>query len=167
MASLSINRETLGKYLNEHLLASEAGIKIFTAARETWSGTPQELAFEELRQEIVLDHKDLKRIIKRCGLHQRALKRALTWPARRIGMLGPPNLLRTRNGSLSQTQLDMLVGMVNAKLAMWHMLSKLNEIQQVVDSSMLEVLTTRAERQIRALLRISDETVAQRFFTHG
>ncbi len=153
----------LATYLNEHLLASEAGIRAFNAAARTWEGTPHEAPLLALKEDLARDRRDLARLIQRLGFRPAGWKRLLTLAARAAGELNPVNALRLRRGSMAQLELDMLTGMVRGKLSMWDALLELAKDDARFDVGALQALKRRAEHQIAELQRISLATTRERF----
>ncbi|SDS16131.1 hypothetical protein [Agrococcus carbonis] len=155
--------DNLATYLNEHLLGSEGGVRAFHAAGRTWAGTPHEAALHALADEVARDRKDLAQLIQRLGFRPAGWKRALTLAVSAVGAANPVNLLRLRRSSMAQLELDVLTGMVRAKLSMWDALLEVAEHDRRFDVRMLEALKLRAEQQIAELQRISRETAHERF----
>ncbi|MCR8669610.1 hypothetical protein [Agrococcus sp. HG114] len=153
----------LSTYLNEHLLASEGGVRAFHAAAKTFEGSPHEQALLALADEVDRDRRDLARIIQGLGYRPKGWKRVLTVVLRAGGSVNPVNLLRLRRSSMAQFELDFLTGAVRAKLSMWQALLELSETDPRPDRALLDDLVRRAEHQIAELQRISRETVRERF----
>lgn len=153
----------LAAYLNEHLLASEGGLKAFDAAARTWAGTRHEQTLHALADEIARDRKDLALLIERLGYRPAGWKRLLTLAFRAGGSANPVNFLRMRGGSMAQLELDVLTGMVRAKVSMWDALLTLAEHDPRLDVRMLEALRRRAEQQITELQNVAKATVRDRF----
>ncbi|MCH1881422.1 hypothetical protein [Agrococcus sp. ARC_14] len=159
--------EHLATYLNEHLLASEGGLQAFQAAARTFEGTRHEPALLALAEDIARDRRDLARLIQHLGFRPAGWKRLLTLAFQTVGSINPVNLLRIRRGSMAQLELDVLTGMVRAKLSMWDALLELAERDDRFDRALLTDLQGRAEGQIIELQRISRESVRERFVEGG
>lgn len=155
--------EHLATYLNEHLLASEGGLRAFKAAADTWAGTPQEQTLRALVDEIDRDRRDLARIIQRLGFRPAGWKRMLTLGFAAIGRVNPVNLLRRRSGSMAQLELDVLTGAVRAKRSMWDALLEVAEHEPRLDRRLLADLQSRADQQIAELQRVALATARERF----
>ncbi|GEK79188.1 hypothetical protein [Agrococcus baldri] len=162
-ADASDAHDHLAAYLNEHLLASEGGLHAFRAAARTWEGTPHERTLLALADEIARDRKDLAVLIDRLGYRPAGWKRLLTLAFRAGGSANPINFLRMRGGSMAQLELDVLTGMVRAKLSMWDALLELAEDDARFDGRMLQALRRRAEQQITELQNLARSTVRARF----
>lgn len=157
------SRRSLGRYLNQHLLASEGGLQAFRAGLDTWTGTEHEASLRFLVDDIARDRRDLARLIHRLGLRPAAWKRLLTNAARAVGRLGLANPLRRRDASTAQLELDTLTGMVQAKLSMWDALLECVEVVPGLERAPLEALRARAIRQIEEIQRVSLATCRERF----
>lgn len=118
----SINHEIYSNYLNEHYLGSEGGINAFRAAAAAWNQTPHENTFKSLCQQVMADRDDLRRIINQLGYHPHPFKNLLTHVVRILGRLNPVNVLRKRRTGMAQIELEVLIGMLRAKLSMWETL---------------------------------------------
>lgn len=64
---------------------------------------------------------------------------------------------------MAQLELDVLTGMVRAKLSMWRTLMEVSEHWERLDADLLQDLADRAGQQIAELERISIETCHERF----
>lgn len=158
-----IDQDTLHRYLSEHLLGSESGLNHFKAAHHTWAGTAYADRFDSLRQQVQADQEDLKRIMDRLGCTQRPMARLLAPAAKLAGHLNPFNPLRLRKLAAAQVQLDVLTGLLNAKLRMWQTLLLMLPHDARLDQALLQDLAHRAESQISQLKALSDETWGERF----
>ncbi|UYQ78892.1 hypothetical protein OF385_07070 [Glutamicibacter sp. JL.03c] len=159
----SIDQKVLHRYLIEHLLGSESGLNHFKAAHTTWAKTPYAARFDSLHEQVQADQVDLKRIMERLGCTQRPLARLFAPLAKLAGHVNPFNPLRRRELAAAQVQLDVLTGLLNAKLRMWQTLLLMVPHDPRLDPSLLRELSRRAESQISQLKALSDETWAERF----
>ena len=162
-ASADDAQRHLVAYLNEHLLASEGGVRAFHAAARTFEGTPHEQALRALAADVERDRRDLVKIIRAIGSRPTAWKRLLTGLLRLGGSINPVNLLRRRRSSMAQFELDFLTGAVRAKRSMWDALLELAPTDPRLDRTLLEALQLRADQQIAEVQRISRATVRERF----
>lgn len=162
-----INHETYSYYLNEHFLGSEGGVNAFKAASDTWRDTPHEAALQSLIRQVMDDQEDLDRLINRLGYGHHALKILLTHAVRLLGRINPVNILRRRRAGLAQVELDVLIGMLNAKLAMWDTLLLVAEKDSRLDTDLLDDLRRRAKDQIEQVSRIIEATWEERFVDSG
>lgn len=159
----SIDQHKLHKYLNEHLLGSRAGLQHFQAASETWSGTHLEPRWVSLRNQVEADQKDLRRILDALDPKEHILLKLATPLLSLIGKINPFNPLRLRRITMAQVQIDVLTGLLNAKLRMWQTLLLLQSHEPRLDASLLDDLAQRAESQIAQLIALSDESWLERF----
>ncbi|NYF13520.1 hypothetical protein HDC34_001814 [Pseudoclavibacter sp. JAI123] len=157
------DHEVYAGYLNAHLLASEAGLRAFKSATATWAGTPHEETMRVLVAHIAADRRDLKTLIEGLGYQESFLKLWLTNGARLAGTFNPVNILRLRRRPSTQLELDMLTGMVRAKLSMWEALIAVQPRDPRLVLSGLEELLARSQAQIDLLQGISQDSVEERF----
>ncbi len=159
----SINHEIYSNYLNEHYLGSEGGINAFRAAAATWNQTPHENTFKSLCQQVMADRDDLRRIINQLGYHPHPFKNLLTHVVRILGRLNPVNVLRKRRTGMAQIELEVLIGMLRAKLSMWETLLLVSAKDPRLDTELLQDLRRRASEQIDQVRSVIEKTWQQRF----
>ena len=158
-----IDESKLHKYLNEHLMGSRSGLEHFKAAVGTWAGTPHEQRMASLEQQVAADQDDLKRIMDDLGYQEPPLVKIVAPVALLAGRLNPFNPLRQRRFTLAQVQLDVLTGLLNAKLRMWRTLEFMSVVEPRLDAHLLADLAQRAESQIRQITEMSDDSWPERF----
>lgn len=163
----AINHENYSSYLNEHYLGSEGGVNAFKAAAATWSDTPHEIAFESLCQQVMADREDLRRIINDLGYRPHPFKHLLTHAVRVLGRINPINLLRRRRTGVAQVELEVLVGMLRAKLTMWETLLLVSAKDPRLDTGLLEDLHRRAMEQIDQVRTVIEKTWEERFLVEA
>ena len=73
------------------------------------------------------------------------------------------NALRTRGSAWTQIELDLLQGMLQAKLSMWRVLEQLAPHLPAVDAAEMRGLCEKTAEQRREVQRITSETLAGRF----
>lgn len=71
--------------------------------------------------------------------------------------------LRTRGSGWTQVELDLLQGMLQAKLSMWRVLEQLAPHLPAVDAAEMQALRQRAADQQREVQRITSATLEGRF----
>lgn len=160
----TINHTMYSTYLSEHLLGSEGGISAFKAASKTWKGTPAEHQFLSLVQQVADDHSDLEKIIRTLGYRPHPVKRVLTQGVRLAGRLNPVNVLRHQKAGMTQVELDILLGMLRAKKAMWETLLLVSARDGRLEVPLLEDLVRRADSQLQQVSYIIEQTWDTRFF---
>ncbi|MGP4995835.1 hypothetical protein [Glutamicibacter ardleyensis] len=163
MAHHLIDQEKLHRYLSQHLLGSESGLNHFEAAKDTWAGTAHEERFNSLWKQVEKDQQDLESLMDRLGFSRGPLAQVAAPVAKLAGMVNPFNPFRQRKISAAQVQLDVLTGLLNAKLRMWQTLQLMVGEEPRLDQALLEDLEQRALSQISQLVLISDETWEDRF----
>ena len=159
-----LDRETLEDYLNQHLLGSRSGVKMFRTAADTWKDTPYADRLRGLADEIAQEQKDLEQMITGLGMKVSVMQEAVGKVAEAAGRLNPVNLNRSKGNGWTQVELDLLQGALQGKAAMWHVLTKLAEHAPDLDRSETDRLYRQAQDQQAEIQRISEETLATRFF---
>ncbi|WP_411731021.1 hypothetical protein [Paeniglutamicibacter sp.] len=159
-----VSHQTYSNYLNEHFLGSEGGVNAFRAAADTWKGTEHEAAFLSLCRQVMTDREDLRLLIDRLGYGGHPLKIVFTHAVRLLGRVNPVNLLRRRQAGTAQVELDVLAGMLRAKLSMWETLILIAAKDPRLDADLLRDLQARAIDQIDQVRGIIGATWEERFF---
>lgn len=159
----ALDRETLEDYLNQHLLGSRSGVKMFRTAADTWGGTEHAERLARLADDVASDQDALEQLIGRLGLKTPALQEAAGQVAEVAGRLNPVNLTRSKSNGWTQVELDLLQGALQAKAAMWDVLAELADHSSELDRSEMDRLYRQAQDQQAEVQRISEETLATRF----
>lgn len=158
-----VDREMLEDFLNQHLLGSRSGVKAFRAAAQTWDDTPQGADLTRLGDDVEQDQERLEALIRELGLTTPVPVKAAGVAAEAAGRVNPVNLMRSRGSGWTQVELDLLQGMLQAKAAMWHVLEALAPHEPVLDAGEMAALYERAQDQQRAVQRIAEDTLLERF----
>lgn len=161
----TLDRDHLEDYLNHHLLGSRSGVRMFQTAADTWDGTDYERQFADLAEEVREDQQILEGLIERLGLKATALEKAVGMAAEVAGRLNPVNLTRSKTRGMTQVEMDLLQGALQAKSGMWHALGQLAEQfpSAGLDREEMAGLYQRAQDQEAEVRRISQETLGTRF----
>ncbi|MDR4534287.1 hypothetical protein [Glutamicibacter sp. PS] len=159
----SIERGKLHRYLSEHHVGSIAGVEHFASARRMWAGTPHEAFFESLWDQVSDDQNDLELLLKKLGYTPHGLARLAAPWAHLLGKINVLNPLRQKQKTLTQSQIDVLIGLLNAKLSMWRTLLLMVDKEPQLDEGLLHDLQHRAQSQIHQLTEFSDTSWAERF----
>ena len=158
-----IDHEKLHKYLSEHHLGSAAGLEHFASAKRMWADTQHADVFHSLWMQVEADQRDLELILKNLGREPHGLALLAGPWAKLLGKINLLNPLRQRRETLAQTQLDVLISLLNAKHSMWRTLLLMVNDEPVLDEALLRDLKLRAESQISQLSEFSDSSWAERF----
>lgn len=159
----ALDRETLEDYLNQHLLGSRSGVKMFRTAAATWDGTEYADRLVKLADDVSADQDALEELIARLGMKTPALQEAAGQVAEVAGRLNPVNLTRSKGNGWTQVELDLLQGALQAKAAMWDVLAELADHTSELDRTEMERLYKVAQEQQAEVQRISEETLSTRF----
>lgn len=161
----TIDRDHLEDYLNHHLLGSRSGVRMFQTAADTWDGTEYERQFLDLAVQVHQDQRTLVALIERLGMKIPAVNKVVGKASEVAGRLNPVNLTRSKTQGMTQVEMDVLQGALQAKSGMWQVLARLAE--QFPDLGMepeqMTGLYKKAQRQEAEVRRISEETLGTRF----
>ena len=101
MAAIELDHEKYSAYLNQHLVAADAGVKSFSAAADTWAGTPAEAVFHQLHDELADSHAKLKALIERLGYEVSTARNVVAGVVQAVGRVNPLNPTRSHDGLMT------------------------------------------------------------------
>lgn len=156
-------RESLAAYLDDHLIGAETGVRLFTAARRTWEGTPYEQTFARLAEEISDERDELESLIHALGYSRSKAKAAAAAVGAAAGKLGPLNPLSTGGGATGQLELEALQSLVRMKESLWRTLLVLAGTDQRFNTARLAELLEAARRQQEDVAEVMEKTAVERF----
>ena len=165
MERIELDHDKYSAYLNQHLTASDAGVKAFKAAAETWKDTPWEQVFLQLNTELEGSHDKVKALIARLGYEVSTTRTILAGVAEVAGRFNPLNLTRDNDGLMTQMEFDGLAAALRAQQMMWETLVVLSEIDDRLDRAECQAMVDLCEDQRRRVVEASADTAIARF-TH-
>ena len=165
MERIELDHDKYSAYLNQHLTASDAGVKAFKAAAETWKDTPWEQVFLQLNSELEESHDKVKALIARLGYEMSTTRTILAGVAEVAGRFNPLNLTRDNDGLMTQMEFDGLAAALRAQQMMWETLVVLSEIDDRLDRAECQAMVDLCEDQRRRVVEASADTAIARF-TH-
>lgn len=163
MTSPEFDHDVYSAYLNQHLVAADAGVEAFKAAADTWRGTPQEAVFLQLHEELVDSHATLKGLIEDLGYEVSATRKVISGVVHAAGRLNPLNPTRSHDGLMTRGEIDALVAAVRGQQMMWDTLVVLSEVDPRLDKAFCESMVARCEDQRARVARVSAQTAIERF----
>lgn len=163
MAAIELDHEKYSAYLNQHLVAADAGVKAFRAAADTWAGTPAEAVFRQLHDELADSHAKLKELIERLGYEVSTARNVVAGVVKAVGRVNPLNPTRSHDGLMTQSELDALAGAVRAQQMMWETLVVLADVDDRLDKDSCRSMIDRCEDQRARVLKVSQDTAIDRF----
>ncbi|WP_024476085.1 hypothetical protein [Arthrobacter sp. CAL618] len=156
----------LSAYLDDHLVASASGVKLFSTAQESWRGTKHEQTFASLTKEISGERDELAQIISSLGYTPSKVKMVIAQVGAQLSKINPLNLRRSDKGSGAQLELEALQSIVRGKECMWETLGALTEAGSTeLDAEQLRHLADRARKQQEQLAHVMRETAPERFLS--
>ncbi|MDT7571835.1 MAG: hypothetical protein QOE05_2009 [Actinomycetota bacterium] len=140
----------LGIYLNDHLAGATAGLELFRRAAGSQTG-PTGDALKRLTAEVEEDRETLLSIMRALGFPVRQYKVVAAWAAEKAGRLKLNGRLLSRSPLSDVIELEGLHLGVLGKAAGWRLLRTLADAEPRLDTTQLDGLIARAERQAAEL----------------
>ncbi|MCC2591894.1 hypothetical protein LKO27_00415 [Tessaracoccus sp. OS52] len=163
MNSVALDHDKYSAYLNQHLVAADAGVQAFKAAADTWSGTPWEGTFNQLHGELEDSHTKVKELIERLGYEVSTVRNVVSGLAAAAGRLNPLNPTRSNDGLMTQAEMDALVAAVRGQQMMWETLLVLTAVDDRFSEAECQAMIDRCEDQRRRVVEVSAATAPARF----
>lgn len=163
MTGIELDHDKYSAYLNQHLVAADAGVEAFKAAADTWAGTEWEATFLQLHKELNDSHDEVERLIKDLGYELSTGRTLLAGVAKAAGRLNPINVTRNADGTMTQMELDALVAAVRAQQMMWETLLLLGSVDPRLDKTFSQTMIDRCADQRARVVRVSTATAVDRF----
>ena len=137
-------------YLQNHEAAAQAGSEFFrrTAANQRTRAYGEDL--HTLATQIEEDHRQLRSIMSQLGIRPNALLSVALRLGERLGRMKPNGRLLRRAPLSDLIEIEGLLDAVAAKKAGWQALATV-EPDHGIDPDQIDVLTTRADDQLRQL----------------
>ncbi|MHA7281879.1 hypothetical protein [Arthrobacter sp. TMS2-4] len=167
-----LDLETLLPYLDLHLAGATNGVRLFSAARVSWAGTPHEAEFTRMRKEIGEERTYLKKLIKSLGHRPSRIKMGFARIASVVAEFDPLNPLRRKATTGAQLELEALQALLKGKEALWSTLLALppgttaGPGRPGFDRDALERLLAASREQQDSVARVMTETARARFLVH-
>ncbi|AQP44939.1 hypothetical protein [Tessaracoccus flavus] len=163
MQRIELDHDKYSAYLNQHLVAADAGVKAFKAAADTWEGTPLQAVFEQLHRELEQSHDKVKALIERLGYDVSMTRNLVAGVAHVAGRLNPLNFTRNSDGLMTQMEFDALAAAVRAQQMMWETLVVLSDVDDRLDRAEMQAMVDLCEDQRARVVKASAETAVERF----
>jgi hypothetical protein len=140
--------DALSTYLHDHLAGSHFAIKLLESLRDQYPGRDPGTFAAALITEIKEDRDTLQEIVDRVGQNSVDLTEAVGWIAERASQF---KLSRDHSGNGIGTfeALEALTLGIRGKLALWHALSVIREVDARVPPKDFGQLAVRADDQFR------------------
>lgn len=163
MNSVELDHDKYSAYLNQHLVAADAGVRAFAAAGDTWKDTQWEATFRQLHDELEDSHTKLKELIERLGYRISMVRNVVAGVAAVAGRVNPLNFTRNNDGLMTQEELDALAAALRGQQMMWETLVVLADIDDRLDKAECQTMVERCESQRDRVRTVSETTVKDRF----
>lgn len=163
MSSVELDHDKYSAYLNQHLVAADAGVQAFSAAADTWADTQWESTFRQLHDELEESHEKVKQLIVHLGYEISTVRQMVSGVVAAAGRVNPLNLTRNRDGLMTQAEFDALVAAVRGQQMMWETLQVLTGIDDRLDRDECRAMVELCEDQRRRVLEVNAATAKSRF----
>lgn len=163
---IELDHDKYSAYLNQHVVAADAGVKAFKAAADTWAGTPYEAVFQQLGDELADSHATVKGLMEQLGYEISTARKVVAGLAQAAGRVNPLNLTRDHAGRMTQSELDSLATAIRAQQMMWETLVVLADVDDRLDKAFCQSMVDRCENQRERVVNVSRETAVDRFIRH-
>ncbi len=150
-------------YLNQHLVAADAGVQSFKAAEVTWEGTPWAAMFDQLHTEETESHAKVKALIESLGYEISTTRNVLSGVVAAVGRFNPLNPTRSHDGQMTQAEIDSLVAAIRAQQMMWETLTVLADIDDRLNKADCTQMIDRCKDQRARVCDMNRATVKERF----
>ncbi|MFD3328442.1 hypothetical protein [Streptomyces sp. NPDC058701] len=156
----------LGIYLNDHLAGAGGGVELFRRAARAHRDDALGPPLEALAKEVAADRESLRALMAALGVPAKRTRMAAGWVAEKAGRLKLNGRLLSRSPLSDVLELEAMRLGVEGKAACWRSLRAVARTDPRIESSHIEELIHRAERQISTLETIRGNRAAQ-VFTQG
>ncbi len=150
-------------YLNQHLVAADAGVQAFKAAADTWQGTRWAAMFDQLHTEEIDSHAKVMALVESLGYEISTTRNVLSGVVAAVGRFNPLNPTRSRDGQMAQAEIDSLVSAIRAQQTMWDNLTVLADIDDRLDKADCTTMIERCKDQRARVRDMSQATIKERF----
>ena len=160
---IQFDHDKYSAYLNQHLVAADAGVELFKAAATTWRETRWSATLDELHDEEVQAHARVKDLIESLGYDISSVRNAVSGAVAAMGRHNPLNPTRSREGRMTQAEMDALLSAIRGQQAMWETLVVLAGIDDRLDEADCARMVAVCEDQQARVRDMSQATVRERF----
>lgn len=138
-------------YLQDHHAGARFGGALAKRAAGQNEGTEYADFLARLADDIEEDRRALEAIMARCEVASDRIKDAGAWTMEKVGRLKLNGHLFDYAPLSRVLELEGLMGGVRGKLALWHALLEICEVDDRLDATQLRELEGRAEAQLAGL----------------
>jgi hypothetical protein len=158
-----LRTDALGIYLNDHLLGATFGTELAARIAAAHRGSPEGTLLAGLAAEVDEDRATLRELMDTLDVPVRRYKTVVGWVAEKAGRFKPNGHLVERSPLSDLEELELMRLGVEGKAACWRTLRTLAERDPRLDTSRIDALLARAERQTETLeelrVRTSDRAI--------
>ena len=158
-----LDHDRYSAYLNQHLFASDAGMRAFQAAADSWGDNAYGQVFATIHEELKDSRARVVDLIEGWGYQVSTARTLLSGVAQLAGRLNPLNPSRDADSDTGQLEVDSLVGAVRTQRMMWETLDALRVVDDRVDAEFVRAMLARCDSQIQRICEVSAATAPARF----
>jgi hypothetical protein len=162
-SAVRLNDKALAAYLDSHLVGSSAGVRMFNAAKRTWSGTDAASVLASIERQVADERRELKELMHTLGYRRSWFKAAAARLGAIVGKVNPVNPQRTGHGATGQLELELLQSALKGKECLWRTLLELGRTHPQLNRQRLSELLGLARKQQEAVADIMRRTAGSRF----
>jgi hypothetical protein len=157
------NRDLLGIYCNDHLMASTGGIELVSRMLGEHRGAPYEPHLERLLDELREEKTALRTMMDTLGFPVRQYKQLATWVGEKVSRLKLNGRLLSRSPLSELIEFEFIATAVLGKRAGFETLRELAEVDPRLDAALLDRLIHQANGQHEWLSEARREVAARVF----
>jgi hypothetical protein len=154
------NADLLAIYTNDHLAASVGGIELVSRMIGVHRGTPYEGPLQQLRGELHQENEALGAMIRALGFPVQRYKQALLWVGEKVSRAKLNGRWLSRSPLSDLVEFEFLASAVRAKRSGFETLRELAEVEERLDTALLDQLIDQANRQHEWLTHARREVAA-------
>lgn len=157
------NRDLLGIYCNDHLMASTGGVELVSRMLGEHRESPYAARLEELLAQLREERSALLTMMKALGIPVRQYKQVATWLAEKVSRLKLNGRLLSRSPLSSLIEFEFIANAVLGKRAGFETLRQIAQVDSRLDAALLDRLIHQANDQHRWLIEARREIAAEVF----
>jgi hypothetical protein len=157
------NRDLLGIYCNDHLMASTGGIELVSRMLGEHRGASYEPHLERLLGELREERTALRAMMTALGFPVRQYKQLATWVGEKVSRLKLNGRLLSRSPLSELIEFEFIATAVLGKRAGFETLREHAEVEPRLDAALLDRLIRQANKQHEWLSEARREVAARVF----
>lgn len=141
------NRDLLGIYVNDHLMAATGGIELVRRMIGSHRGDQYQQPLEQLLGQLREEKSAHLKMADTLGIPVRQYKQLASWVGEKFARVKPNGHLLSRSPLSDVLEFEVLTSAVLAKRAGFETLREVAETEPTLDKQLLDRLITQADEQ--------------------